>query len=133
MEKGQKQWLIRKATKYIMVNDELYCKGKDPILCRVPIKVDIHLIISSCYDGTCGGHFGHDCTTKKIAQVGFVWPNHHFDVQHYCRTCKVCQEIAPRKLTYEPQTPILFYGPFEKWGIDAIDPLPTIREKKSTL
>lgn len=28
-----------------------------------------------------------------------------------------------RRLTYEPQTPIISYGPFEKCGIDAIGPL----------
>ena len=75
MKKGQKQWLIRKATRYIMVNDELYCKGKDLVLRRVPTKEEIPLIISSCHDGTCGGHFAHDLTTKKILQYGFVWPS----------------------------------------------------------
>ncbi|MCO5557752.1 hypothetical protein L7F22_011323 [Adiantum nelumboides] len=33
-------------------------------------------------------------------------------------------ETGDRRLTYEPQTPILAHGPFEKWGIDAIGPLP---------
>ncbi|MCO5603592.1 hypothetical protein L7F22_057743 [Adiantum nelumboides] len=32
--------------------------------------------------------------------------------------------VCDRHLTYEPQTPILSYGPFEKWGIDAIGSLP---------
>ncbi|MCO5579637.1 hypothetical protein L7F22_033494 [Adiantum nelumboides] len=50
--------------------------------------------------GVCGGHFSHDITNRKILQAG------------------------DRRLTYEPQTPILAHGPFEKWGIDAIDPLP---------
>ncbi|MCO5599516.1 hypothetical protein L7F22_053622 [Adiantum nelumboides] len=50
--------------------------------------------------GVCGGHFSHDITSKKILQAG------------------------DRRLTYEPQTPILAHGPFEKWGIDAIGPLP---------
>ncbi|MCO5600690.1 hypothetical protein L7F22_054805 [Adiantum nelumboides] len=34
------------------------------------------------------------------------------------------QARGDRHLTYEPQTSILSYGPFEKWGIDAIGPLP---------
>ncbi|MCO5578054.1 hypothetical protein L7F22_031892 [Adiantum nelumboides] len=50
--------------------------------------------------GVCGGHFSHDITSSKILQAG------------------------DRRLTYEPQTPILAHGPFEKWEIDAIGPLP---------
>ena len=45
MEKGQKRWLTRKATRYIMVNDQLYCKGKDLVLRRAPAKEEIPLII----------------------------------------------------------------------------------------
>ena len=37
---------------------------------------------------------------------------------------------GPRKLTYEPQTPVVSYGAFEKWGIDAVGPLPTSRDGK---
>ena len=29
-----------------------------------------------------------------------------------------------RKISYKPQTPIPSYGPFKKWGINAIGPLP---------
>ena len=32
--------------------------------------------------------------------------------------------MGPRGLIYGPQQPITSYGPFEKWGIDAIGPLP---------
>ena len=78
----------------------------------------------------CGGHFAHDLTIRKFFQARFVWPSLHLDVQHYYRTCKACQEKAPRKLTYEPQMPIMSYGPFEKWGIDAIGPLPTTQGGK---
>ena len=31
---------------------------------------------------------------------------------------------SDRCLTYEPQTPINVFGPFEKWGIDVIRPIP---------
>ena len=39
--------------------------------------------------------------------------------QFWCKT-------GPRKLVYGPQQPITSFGPFEKWGIDAIGPLPRI-------
>ncbi|MCO5603242.1 hypothetical protein L7F22_057390 [Adiantum nelumboides] len=54
----------------------------------------------------------------------FKRPSLHRDVQHWCKTCKQCQLAGDRHLTYEPQTPIISYGLFEKWGIDAKGPLP---------
>ncbi|MCO5602168.1 hypothetical protein L7F22_056296 [Adiantum nelumboides] len=36
MSKGQRQWLVCKATKYRLMNDHLYCKGKDLVMRRVP-------------------------------------------------------------------------------------------------
>ncbi|MCO5563505.1 hypothetical protein L7F22_017149 [Adiantum nelumboides] len=122
MSKGQRQWLVRKATKYRLINEHLYCKGKDLVLRRVPHS--IKQVLTSCHEGVCGGHFAHEITSRKILQAGYVWPSLHRDVQHWCKTCKQCQLAGDRHLTYEPQTPILSYGPFEKWGIDAIGPLP---------
>ncbi|MCO5575498.1 hypothetical protein L7F22_029299 [Adiantum nelumboides] len=124
MSKDQRQWLIRKATKYRIINEHLYCKGKDLVLRRVPHSKDIKQVLTSCHEGVCGGHFAHAITSRKILQIGFVWLSLHRDVQHWCKACKQCQLAGDRHFTYEPQTPILSYGPFEKWGIDAIGPLP---------
>ncbi|MCO5611156.1 hypothetical protein L7F22_065406 [Adiantum nelumboides] len=41
MSKGQRQWLVRKATKYRLINEHLYCKGKDLVLRRVLHSKDI--------------------------------------------------------------------------------------------
>ena len=127
---GQKQWLVRKAVRYRIINEDLYCKGKDLVLRRVPLSHEIESILSSCHDGVCGGHFAQEITSRKILQAGFVWPSLHRDVQHWCKTCKVCQKTGVRRLTYEPQTPIQSFGPFDKWGIDAIGPLPRTQSGK---
>ena len=42
----------------------------------------------------------------------------------WCKSCNACQRTGPKKLAYGPQQPIISYGPFEKWGVDAIGPLP---------
>ena len=80
-----------------------------------------------------GGHFAHDLTIRKILQERLFWPILHPDVQHYYITYMACQEIAPRKFTYEPQMPIMSYGLFEKWGIDAIGLLPTTQGGKKNI
>ncbi|MCO5607235.1 hypothetical protein L7F22_061428 [Adiantum nelumboides] len=124
LSKGERQWLVRKATKFRLINDDLYCKGQDQVLRRVPLSCEIQDILFNCHSGVCGGHFSHDITSRKIPQAGFVWPSVHQDVQHWCQSCHRCQLAGDRRLTYEPQTPILAHGPFEKWRIDAIGPLP---------
>ena len=51
-------------------------------------------------------------------------------MHHWCKTCHECQKASDKRLTYEPQTPILSYGSFEKWGIDAIGPVPRANSGK---
>ena len=124
MERVQRHRLVKKSLSYQLIGDDLYHKGKDLILRRVPYVREIDKILESCHDGVCGGHFAQEITSRKILQAGFVWPSMHRDVQHWCKTCRACQEAGNRKLSYGPRVPIVSYGPFEKWGIDAIGPLP---------
>ncbi|MCO5566819.1 hypothetical protein L7F22_020500 [Adiantum nelumboides] len=124
LERMQRHWLVRKALSYQLLGEHLYHKGKDLVLRRVPIVKEIEKIHMSCHDGVCGGHFTQEITSRKILQAGFVWPSLHRDVQHWCKACKACQQAGDRKLSYGPRFPIFAYGPFEKWGIDAIRPLP---------
>ncbi|MCO5608969.1 hypothetical protein L7F22_063187 [Adiantum nelumboides] len=125
LERVQRHRLVKKALSYQLIGEHLYHKGKDLVLRRVPLVKEIEKILMSCHDGVCGGHFAQEITSRKILQAGFVWPSLHRDVQHWCKACKACQQQAgDRKLSYGPRFPIFAYGPFEKWGIDAIGPLP---------
>ncbi|MCO5588517.1 hypothetical protein L7F22_042474 [Adiantum nelumboides] len=124
LERVQRHRLVRKALSYQLIGEHLYHKGKDLVLRRVPLIKEIEKILMSCHDGVCGGHFAQEITSRKILQAGFVWPSLHRDVQHWCKACKACQQAGDRKLSYGPRFPIFAYGPFEKWGIDAIGPLP---------
>ncbi|MCO5593379.1 hypothetical protein L7F22_047391 [Adiantum nelumboides] len=124
LERVQRHRLVRKALSYQLIGKYLYHKGKDLVLRRVPLAKEIEEILMSCRDGVCGGHFAQEITSKKILQAGFVWPSLHRDVQHWCKDCKACQQVGDCKLSYGPRFPIFAYGPFEKWGIDAIGPLP---------
>ncbi|MCO5597446.1 hypothetical protein L7F22_051524 [Adiantum nelumboides] len=78
----------------------------------------------------CKEDFALDITSRKILQAGFVWPSLQSDVHHWCNTCQECQKAGDRRLTYETQTPIIYFGPFEKWGINAIGPLPMAQSGK---
>ncbi|MCO5568364.1 hypothetical protein L7F22_022063 [Adiantum nelumboides] len=124
LERVQRHRLVRKALSYQLIGEHLYHKGKDLVLRRVPLVKEIEKILMSCHDGVCGGHFAQEITSRKILQAGFVWPSLYRDVQHWCKACKACQQAGDCKLSNGPRFPIFAYGPFEKWGIDAIGPLP---------
>ena len=124
LTKGERRWLARKAVRYRLINEDLFCKGKDQVLWKVPSQEDIHRILHSCHNDVCGGHFAYEITCRKVLQAGFVWPSLQRDAHFWCKTCDDCQRTGPRRLTYGPQQPITSFGPFEKWGIDAIGPLP---------
>ncbi|MCO5602286.1 hypothetical protein L7F22_056415 [Adiantum nelumboides] len=130
LERVQRHRLVRKALSYQLIGEHLYHKGKDLVLRRVPLVKEIEKILMSCHDGVCGGHFAQEITSGKILQAGFVWLSLHRDVQHWCKACKACQQAGDRKLSYGPRFPIFAYGPFEKWGIDAIGPLPRTSTNK---
>ena len=38
LTKGERRWLARKAVRYRLINEDLYCLGKDQIFCKVPPK-----------------------------------------------------------------------------------------------
>ena len=36
LTKGERQWLVRKAVRYCLINKDLYLRGQDQVLRRVP-------------------------------------------------------------------------------------------------
>ena len=56
LDKAQRQ-LFFKVTSYQLTGDDLYHKGKDLVLRRVPTKDEIQRILESCHGEACGGHF----------------------------------------------------------------------------
>ncbi|MCO5608154.1 hypothetical protein L7F22_062360 [Adiantum nelumboides] len=94
------------------------------VMRRVPWKEEIYKVLEENHEGSCGGHFASKITLHKILQEGYVWPSIQRDVHHWCKSCKECQSMASRVLRSEIRGTILAYDVFEKWGIDAIGPLP---------
>ena len=47
LTKGERRWLARKAVRYKLINEDLFCQGKDQVLWKVPSKEDIHGILHS--------------------------------------------------------------------------------------
>ncbi|MCO5575684.1 hypothetical protein L7F22_029488 [Adiantum nelumboides] len=121
---GQRRKLIKQASTFLWLEGALYQKGKDLVCRRVPNTNEIPKILKGLHEEACGGHFSHELTLKKVLLAGYVWPSMHADVQHWCRSCHNCQVNGNKRLLYGPRQAVIANGPFEKWGIDAMGPLP---------
>ena len=77
-----------------MVDRDLYQKGKDGILRRVPVKEEILEILQKMHEEACGGHFSHDIMLRKILLTSFSWPTIHKDIHAWCRSCDACQRTG---------------------------------------
>ena len=131
IEKVKKYGFVRRACKYKLIGDTLYMQGADLVLRRVPWKEELYRVLEENHEGACGGHFALKITLHKILQEGYVWPSIQKDVHHWCSSCKRCQAYGKRVLKPELRKTILAFDIFEKWGIDAVGPLPITSRGKS--
>ncbi|MCO5549937.1 hypothetical protein L7F22_003414 [Adiantum nelumboides] len=120
----QRRKLIKQASTFLWLEGSLYQKGKDLVRRRVPSTNEIPKILKGLHEEACGEHFSHELTLKKVLLAGYFWPSMHADVQHWCRSCHNCQVIGNKRLLYGSRQAIITNGPFEKWRIDAMGPLP---------
>ncbi len=115
--------LKRDAGNYEVDINILYRRHKDGTLRRVvSTGIMAREILGSLHDSVCGGHFGVENTLKKIG-LRYWWPKLGSDVAEYVKNCTPCQ-LRSRKRYVEPMPRLLAYDIFEKWGGDAIGPLP---------
>ncbi|MCO5551674.1 hypothetical protein L7F22_005178 [Adiantum nelumboides] len=128
--KAQKQRLMEKASSYLFLEGALYQRGKDQVCRRIPTVEEIPSILEGLHEEACGGHFAQQLTAKKILLSGYVRPSLHIDVQHWCKSCHNCQVNENKHLLHGPRQLVLANGPFEKWGIDAMGPLPRTKNGK---
>ncbi|MCO5553222.1 hypothetical protein L7F22_006743 [Adiantum nelumboides] len=128
--KAQKQRLMEKASSYLFLEGALYQRGKDQVCRRIPTVEEIPSILEDLHEEACGGHFAQELAAKKILLSGYVWPSLHIDVQHWCKSCHNCQVNGNKHLLHGPRQLVLANGPFEKWGIDAMGPLPRTKNGK---
>lgn len=81
-------------------------------------------ILCLAHDTPLSGHLGIKRTRERIAKE-FYWPGMDEDVTRYCRSCDLCQKIAPKgrvKKTPLCTMPII-EEPFKRVGVDLVGPL----------
>ena len=75
LDKKAARSLKLKATKYCLVEDQLFWKDPGGILLRCLDKSEIGGVISESHEGACGGHKYWKTTAYKILRAGYYWPS----------------------------------------------------------
>ena len=114
MEKSKKRALKLKATKYCIIEQQLYWKDSSGLLLKCLDEDESQRVMTEMHKGACGGHLYWKSTTNKILRVGYYWPTLFTDVYQKVRTCLECQKfVGKEKLHSLPLKPISTKAPFQ--------------------
>ena len=115
--------LIREATMYTTVDDQLYRKGLHCPMMRCLSTTEVEYVLAEIYGGSNDHHMGGKALARKALQAKYYWPNMKQDAIEVARTCDSCQKHA--KIIWPPSTELKGISapwPFYKWGMDILGP-----------
>ena len=117
---------------YSLIQGILFKMGTDDTLRRCLEQRDQKRVMIALHTESSGGHFAAIITVNRIRSAGYWWPHLIRDVRMHVGSCDQCQRTgAPSFRNHWPLTPIIPLAPFEKWGIDFVDPFnPASARKK---
>ncbi|XP_057745580.1 uncharacterized protein LOC130963489 [Arachis stenosperma] len=86
--------LRREATKYTIIQGQLFKKGlSQPLLkCLHPDQTDY--VLREVHEGCCGHHIGGKALERKLIRAGYYWPSMMKDSKEFMKKCVKCQENA---------------------------------------
>ena len=109
---------------YTLIGEVLYKQGQDGILQRCINPNEVQIILKGCHDEVCGSHFAGLVTAQKALQLGYWWPTLFTDANRYSKCYDPYQRVGkPTPSNAMPLILILTQNPFEKWGIDFVQPI----------
>ncbi|MCO5610490.1 hypothetical protein L7F22_064729 [Adiantum nelumboides] len=124
MSKSKVKMITKDAENYILIEDNLYKRGKDDQLRMCTTEEENGPILEQAHSGQVGGHFFADKTTKAILVAGIWWPTLFMDAEEFVKRCDDCQSTkTPRGRDDMPLRPMMGARAFAKWGIDFVGPI----------
>nr|GEZ20307.1 reverse transcriptase domain-containing protein [Tanacetum cinerariifolium] len=79
-------------------------------------------ILNACHSGSTGGHYGANCTVKKVFDSGFYWPSIYKDAIELVKRCDSCQRQG--KISQKDEMPQNFIQICKIFDVEA-KALPT--------
>jgi hypothetical protein len=106
------------ARQYIILGDTLYRRGIHSVFQRCITDNEVEKYLNDCHSGACGSHMSRYATAQNILQVGYFWPSLFKDCITIVQKCHACQTYNNKIHSHPaPLYPVVYVGPFTKWGI----------------
>ncbi|KAM2032989.1 hypothetical protein ACFX1T_014941 [Malus domestica] len=112
-DKVQAKQIRYKATRYLIINDQLYKRGFNLPYLRCLTPAEAETVIREIHEGVCGDHAGSRSLAHKAFRQGYYWPTLHQDAIIISRSCDKCQRYAT--IPHSPPesfTPMITLWPF---------------------
>ena len=109
------------ATKYVLLEGELYYQTIDGILLRCLDKEGAKVLMGEIHEGVRGSHQSVYKMKWVIRRNGYFWPTMLEDCFTYYKGCQGCQKFGNvQRAPASAMNPIIKLWPFRGWGIDLI-------------
>ena len=109
------------ATKYVLLEGELYYQMIDGILLKYLDKEESKVLMGEIHEGVCGSHQSAFKIKLVIRRNGYFWPTMLEDCFAYYKGCQECQKFGNvQSAPASAMNPIIKPWPFGGWGINLI-------------
>ncbi|KAL2251472.1 UNVERIFIED_CONTAM: hypothetical protein Sindi_2269500 [Sesamum indicum] len=120
-----------KATRFAMIESELYKRTADGPLLKCLNHEQAEYVLKEIHEGSCGNHSGARSLAQKVARQGYFWPTLMKDAKRLVQRCESCQRFSTRiHSPATPMEPLQVACPFDQWGIDILGPFPPAKAQK---
>ncbi|MCO5603819.1 hypothetical protein L7F22_057972 [Adiantum nelumboides] len=121
MSKSRVRTITKEVENYVLIEDNLYRRGKDDQLRMCTTEEEYIPILEQAHSRQAGGHFSADKTAKAILVASIWWPTLFMDAEEFVKRCDDCQRTkTPRGQDDMPLRPMMGTRAFAKWGIDFV-------------
>ncbi|KAM2661936.1 hypothetical protein EV1_008691 [Malus domestica] len=86
-EKVQAKQIRYKATRYLIINDQLYKRGFNLLYLRCLTPTEAETVIREKHEGVCEDHAGSRSLAHKVFCQGYYWPKLHQDAIRISPSC----------------------------------------------
>ena len=115
----------KRATRFTILNDELYKRGFSQPYLRYVEEEEAKYVLEKVHGGVYGNHLGAKSLVQKIIRASYFWPSMQQDASEFVKRCNYCQRYGNvQRVLGEKMTTILAPWPFAQWEIDIMGPLP---------
>ena len=84
----------KRATRFTVLNDELYKRGYSQPYLRCIEEEEAKYVLEEVYGGVRGDHMGAKSLIRKIMRMGYFWPMMQQDAAKFVKKCDSCQRYG---------------------------------------